>query len=95
MKNELRNILREIKLYRSVMADPGCPRRARWLLGAAIAYALSPIDIIPDFIPVIGFLDDILIVPLLVRLAIKSVPKEVILECRRRMQEEERHDHRQ
>ena len=53
----------EIKIYQAVLKDPRCPRPARWLLAAAIAYTISPIDLIPDFIPVIGHLDDILIVP--------------------------------
>jgi uncharacterized membrane protein YkvA (DUF1232 family) len=55
---------------------------AKVLIGAAIAYALSPIDLIPDFIPVIGHLDDLIIVPLLVYMALKLVPKDVVEECR-------------
>jgi len=48
----------------------------------ALAYALSPIDLIPDFIPVIGFLDDILIVPVLIYLSLRFIPEEIMLECR-------------
>lgn len=73
---------REIGIYRSVMADPRCPRAARWLLAGAVAYALSPIDLIPDFIPVLGHLDDALILPVLVGLAIRMIPKELIAEHR-------------
>ena len=47
-----------------------------------MAYALSPIDLIPDFIPVIGFLDDVLLLPLLVALAIRMIPEPVMAECR-------------
>ena len=72
----------EIAVYRSVLKDPRCPRMARLLLGAAIVYAVSPVDIIPDFIPVFGHLDDILIVPLLVWLALKIIPGELISEHR-------------
>jgi uncharacterized membrane protein YkvA (DUF1232 family) len=88
MKTRLANLLRkfraEIAVYRAVAADPRCPRFARWLLGGAVAYALSPIDLIPDFIPVIGHLDDLIILPLLVWLAVRAIPKELINEHRSR-----------
>jgi len=58
------------------------PLLAKLLAAAAVAYALSPIDLIPDFIPVIGFLDDALILPGLVALAIRLIPKDVFAECR-------------
>jgi len=73
----------EITTYRSIVMDPRCPRMARWLLGGAIAYALSPIDLIPDFIPVLGHLDDLVILPLLIWLALRVIPKELVLEHRR------------
>lgn len=57
--------------------DPRTPRLARWLALAVAAYALSPIDLIPDFIPVLGYLDDLLIVPLGVLLVLRMVPPEV------------------
>lgn len=52
------------------------------LLGLAIGYLLLPFDLIPDFIPVIGHLDDVVIVPGLIYLALKMIPNEIILECR-------------
>ena len=74
----------ELNVYRLILSDPRTPRPAKWLLGVAIAYAISPIDVIPDFIPVLGYLDDVLIVPTLVILAVKLVPPEVVDDCRRR-----------
>ena len=60
---------RELTFYRFVVADPRTPKLAKWLLGLALGYAISPIDLIPDFIPVVGYLDDVLIVPALIILA--------------------------
>jgi len=74
---------RRIDVYRRVLAHPRTPRSARWLLGAAIAYALSPVDLIPDWLPVIGLLDDLIIIPLLVWLALKATPPDILDECRR------------
>jgi uncharacterized membrane protein YkvA (DUF1232 family) len=53
-----------------------------------IGYALSPIDLIPDFIPVLGYLDDLIIVPALILLSIKFIPKDVLTECRIKAQNE-------
>ena len=55
---------------------------AKWCLGVAIAYAINPFDIIPDFIPVVGHLDDVVLIPLLIWIAIKLIPKDVVRECR-------------
>jgi uncharacterized membrane protein YkvA (DUF1232 family) len=49
-----------------------------------VAYALSPIDLIPDFIPVLGYLDDLILIPLGIVVAVKLVPPEVMAECRER-----------
>ena len=62
--------------------DPRTPWYAKLLAAGVVAYAVSPIDLIPDFIPVLGILDDLVIVPLGAALAIKMVPKEVMAECR-------------
>lgn len=66
--------------------DPRTPWYAKLLVAAIVAYALSPIDLIPDFIPVIGYLDDLVLVPLGIFLAIKMIPKPVLDDCRARAQ---------
>jgi uncharacterized membrane protein YkvA (DUF1232 family) len=64
--------------------DPRTPWYAKLVVASVAAYALSPIDLIPDFIPVVGYLDDLVIVPLGVLLAARLVPAEVLADCRAR-----------
>ena len=77
-----RDLKREFKTYRLLANDARTPRSAKRLLGLALGYALLPFDLIPDFIPVIGHLDDAIIVPGLIFLALRSVPPELLAECR-------------
>ena len=79
-----RGLTREIRVYQFILRDPRTPRLAKLLLWLAIGYALLPFDIIPDFIPVLGHLDDLIIVPGLVLLALWVAPVAVREECRRR-----------
>lgn len=58
------------------------PWYAKILAILTIGYALSPIDIIPDFVPVLGYLDDVIILPLMITATIKLIPKEIIGQCR-------------
>lgn len=78
----VKKLKRELKMYRLVLVHRRTPWLARILLGLAVAYFVSPIDLIPDVIPVIGYLDDALLVPALIFIALKFVPKDVIEECR-------------
>lgn len=64
------------------LRHPGTPASAKVLAGIAVCYALSPIDLIPDFIPVLGALDDLLLLPLLIAFAVKRIPTPVLAECR-------------
>ena len=66
--------------------DPRTPRLTKLLAAAVIGYALSPIDLIPDFIPVLGLVDDLLIVPAGVSLAIRSIPPDVIEDLRKKIE---------
>jgi uncharacterized membrane protein YkvA (DUF1232 family) len=66
---------------------PGTPWYAKLFVAAIVAYAFSPIDIIPDFVPVLGYVDDLILIPLGVALAVKMVPSSVLAECRARAQE--------
>lgn len=80
---------RAAKLKRQIWAlflawkDPGTPALAKIVIAATVAYAVSPVDLIPDFIPVLGQLDDLVILPLLIMLAIRLIPPEVAARTRR------------
>jgi uncharacterized membrane protein YkvA (DUF1232 family) len=67
--------------------DPRVPWYARLLAACVVAYAFSPIDLIPDFVPVLGYLDDLVLVPLGIVLALKMIPQPVMAECRGKAQE--------
>jgi uncharacterized membrane protein YkvA (DUF1232 family) len=67
--------------------NPATPWHAKALGLFVVAYALSPIDLIPDFIPVLGWLDDVLLLPGLIWLAIRLLPKEVLSDCRKQADE--------
>jgi len=82
MKKILKNFQREIKVYQLVLKDERTPRWSKRLLTVAIGYAVSPIDIIPDFIPILGYLDDLIILPFLIWIAVRMIPKKVIEDCR-------------
>jgi uncharacterized membrane protein YkvA (DUF1232 family) len=77
-----KTLKRELKVYQLVLSHRRTPRLAKILLWLAVGYALLPFDLIPDVIPVIGHIDDILIVPLLIVISLKLIPKDVIEECR-------------
>ena len=76
----------EIKVYRLVLKDNKTPLLGKLLLGLAIGYLFLPFDFIPDFIPVFGQLDDLIIVPLLVILALKLIPLDLIEKHRKSIQ---------
>ena len=67
--------------------DSRTPWYAKLLAGLVVAYALSPVDLIPDFVPVLGYLDDLILIPAGIALAVKLVPRSVLVECRARARE--------
>jgi uncharacterized membrane protein YkvA (DUF1232 family) len=81
-KKIARSFKRELIVYQRVLRDERTPARAKLFLGLAIGYLGMPFDLIPDFIPVIGHLDDAVIVPALVFAALRSVPPDIISEHR-------------
>ena len=82
LKQQARKLKKEIYAIYLACKDPRIPWYARLLAGCVVAYAFSPIDLIPDFIPIIGYLDDLIIVPLLIWLVLKMIPVAVLNECR-------------
>jgi uncharacterized membrane protein YkvA (DUF1232 family) len=82
LRGLIKRFVQEIEFYRRVLRHPKTPFISKLLLGLAIAYVLSPIDIIPDFIPGLGHLDDLIVLPLLIGLAVILIPKSVFIDCR-------------
>lgn len=91
LMDELRRRARALKaetlaLYLAAR-HPRTPWYAKLLVAAIVAYALSPIDLIPDFVPVLGYLDDLILLPLGLALAIRMIPPELLAECREQARE--------
>jgi uncharacterized membrane protein YkvA (DUF1232 family) len=84
LKEWARNLKRDSYALYLASRDPRVPWYAKALAIAIAAYALSPIDLIPDFIPVIGYLDDLILLPTGIWLAVSLVPPDVMAECRTR-----------
>ncbi len=87
MKQRARHLKTETYALYLAARDPRTPWYAKLLVAGIVAYALSPIDLIPDFVPVLGYLDDLILIPLGVTLAIKLIPGSVLTECRIQAQE--------
>ncbi|AIZ64271.1 hypothetical protein PK28_12305 [Hymenobacter sp. DG25B] len=88
LKAQARALKAELYALYYAAQDARTPWYAKALMGFTIAYAMSPIDLIPDFIPVLGYLDDLLIVPAGIALSIRLIPAEVMVQARRRAQEQ-------
>ena len=82
-----RSLKQEVRALYFAMGHPSTPWYAKVAAGCIVAYALSPIDLIPDSIPIFGYLDDLIIVPLSIKLVRRLIPPDVIAECRERAHE--------
>lgn len=83
LKDRARKLKTEIPALFLALKDKETPLLAKILAGITVGYALSPIDLIPDFIPVLGYLDDLILLPALAALTIRLIPAEVMERCRR------------
>lgn len=90
LKNWARVLKRDIVALWLAARDPRVPVLAKAVAGGVAAYAFSPVDLIPDFIPVIGYLDDLIVVPFGILLAVRLVPETVMTELRARAAEQVR-----
>lgn len=84
MKQRARQLKADIPAVFLALKDADTPMTAKILAGITVAYALSPIDLIPDFIPVLGYLDDVLLLPALIALTIKLIPETVWEQSRQK-----------
>ena len=82
LKSLAAHLKQEFEVYRLVLKHPETPLIAKFFLGLAVGYLLMPFDLIPDFIPVIGQLDEVVIIPILLYLALLFIPKHIIQTCR-------------
>lgn len=85
LKQTARRLKTEINVLAVVYRDPRTPWYAKALIFLVIAYSLSPVDLIPDFVPLLGYLDDLILVPAGIALAIKLVPEEIFADAREKI----------
>ena len=84
LKERSKKLKSDIPAVFIALKDKETPLAAKIFAAITVAYALSPIDLIPDFIPVLGYLDDVILLPALVALTIKFIPKDKLEECRKK-----------
>ena len=84
LKHRAHLLKREVIALYYAYRDPRTPWYARIFVALVVGYALSPIDLIPDFIPVLGYLDDLILVPLGISIALKLIPPEVMINSRQK-----------
>src|SRR4051812_32163134 len=87
LKRRARALKLELIAVALAARDPRTPWYAKLLVAGCVAYVLTPVDLIPDWIPVIGFIDDLVLVPLALAFAVRFVPPEVLADCRGRAHE--------
>src|SRR6186997_2630871 len=85
LKRKAKELKSEVQVLIIAYKDKRTPASAKILIGITVGYLLSPIDLIPDFIPVLGLLDDLIIVPALIVLSIRSIPVFILEEAREKL----------
>ena len=78
LKERAKKLKMDIPTIYLALKDKDTPISAKIIAGITVAYALSPVDLVPDFIPVLGYLDDVLLLPMLVALTIKFIPEDAL-----------------
>ena len=92
LKQQAKRLKTELYALYLACRDPRVPWYARAFAACVVGYAFSPIDLIPDFIPILGYLDDLILVPLGIALVLKMIPSEVMVECRVKAQSTRQHN---
>lgn len=82
LRERAKKVKADIPVVFLALKDKATPIRAKILAAVTVGYALSPIDLIPDFVPVLGYLDDVILLPVLIWLTVRMIPKEVLERCR-------------
>ena len=88
LKERVKSLKTEVHAVYLASKDARTPWYAKLLMVLVIGYAISPLDLIPDFIPVLGLLDDLVIVPAGIALVVRMIPKDLMEECRRKAKDE-------
>ena len=84
LKARVRQVKVDLIALSLAARDPRTPWYAKLIVAGCVAYALSPVDLVPDFIPVIGLIDDLIFIPIALAFAIRFIPDEVLADCRSR-----------
>ena len=92
LKERIKDLKKQLLVIYYVYKEGNIARWKKWLLAIVIGYAFSPIDIIPDFIPVLGYLDDLILVPFGIYLVLKLIPKKELEEAKRKINNTEEHN---
>src|SRR2546423_11934736 len=87
LRSRARELKRELIALALAVRHPRTPWYARVVVAGCVAYAITPVDFIPDAIPVVGFIDDLIFIPLAIALAVRFIPEPVLADCRARSRE--------
>lgn len=83
LKERAKKLKSDIPALFLALKDKDTPAAAKILAAVTVGYALSPVDLIPDFIPVLGYLDDLILLPALIAMTVKLIPTEILEKCRK------------